>query len=81
MEGIIWLFLASTVAIIAVGVVRAGRRSPSGIDPSRHCLGRQTPMSLRRLPLLKSHAVLGESVCPHCGSRSRSGKAMSQPAF
>jgi hypothetical protein len=37
MEGIIWLFLALTVALVAVGILRAGRRRPSGINSPRHC--------------------------------------------
>jgi hypothetical protein len=75
MDGIIWLFLALTVALVAFGVVLLGRRRPSGIDSPRHCSICQTPMSLRRVPLLKSHALLGEWECPHCGSRSKSGTA------
>jgi hypothetical protein len=79
MDGIVWLFLALTVALVAVGVALAGRRRPSGIDSPRHCSTCQTPMSLRRVPLLKSHALLGEWECPHCGNRSSSQKATSQP--
>jgi hypothetical protein len=69
MDGIIWLFLALTVALVAFGVVLLGRRRPSGIDSPRHCSICQTPMSLRRVPLLKSHALLGEWECPHCRTR------------
>jgi hypothetical protein len=37
-------------------------------------------MSLRRVPLLKSHAVLGERECPHCRNRFKSGKGVSGTA-
>jgi hypothetical protein len=54
MDGIIWLFLALTVALVAFGVVLPGRRRlPSGVDPNlSHCSSCQTPMSLRRRSLL-----------------------------
>ena len=69
MEGIIWLFLALLVALVALAVVLAGlrRRTPK-IKPD-HCPSCRTPMSLRRVSLAKSHALLGEWECPHCGSR------------
>jgi DNA-directed RNA polymerase subunit RPC12/RpoP len=73
MDGIIWPFLALTVALVAGGVVLAGRRRPKSVDGSRgHCSNCATPMSLRRVPFFKSRAVLGEWVCPSCGSRIRS---------
>jgi hypothetical protein len=61
MEGIIGLFLALPVALVALGAVLAGirRRPPSVEDNPGHCSSCETPMSLRRVPLLKSHAVLG----------------------
>jgi hypothetical protein len=59
MDGIIWLFLALTVALVAFGVVLAGRRRPKSVDGSRgHCSNCATPMSLRRVPFFKSRAVL-----------------------
>jgi ribosomal protein L37AE/L43A len=126
MEGIIWLFLALLVALVALAVVLAGlrRRTPK-IKPD-HCPSCRTPMSLRRvvfsvwrgrsyipvfaqrrrvrgvtptrLPdfersrssirchflwqnardaagkVAKSHTLLGEWECPHCGNRISSGK-------
>src|ERR1700722_495936 len=82
MEGIIWLLLALIVALVALGVVVAGiRRRPPRINPkSSHCPSCLTPISLRRVPLFKSHALLGEWVCPHCGNRTRSGNGVSGTA-
>jgi ribosomal protein L37AE/L43A len=75
MDGILGIFLALLIALVAVGVVLAGRRRPSGINPtSRHCTRCQTPMSLRRVSLLRSLVLLGEWVCPHCGNRIKAGK-------
>jgi hypothetical protein len=71
MEGI-WLLLVFIVALASICVL-AGMRP--GITKSRHCPSCETPMSLRRVPLLKSHALLGAWECPHCGSRSKSGTA------
>jgi DNA-directed RNA polymerase subunit RPC12/RpoP len=78
MEGIIWIFLALIVALVALGAVLAGRvrRPPSVEDNPGHCSSCETPMSLRPVPLLKSRALLGEWVCPHCGHRlSKSGRS------
>lgn len=82
MEGIIWLFLALIVALVALGVVVAGiRRGPPRINQkSGHCPSCLTPISLRRVPLFKSHALLGEWVCPHCGNRTKSGNGVSGTA-
>jgi hypothetical protein len=68
MEGVIWLFLALIVALVALGVVLVGlRRRPSRIDQEpRHCSSCQTPMSLRRVPLFQSLTRRGKWVCPHC---------------
>jgi hypothetical protein len=77
MDGIIWLFLALIVALVALGAVLAGlRRRPPQIKTD-HCPSCRTPMSLRRVPLFKSHALLGEWQCPHCGNRTKSGKGLS----
>jgi hypothetical protein len=82
MDGIIWLFLALLVSVVALGAVLAGlrRRPPSVEDNAGHCSSCATPMSLRRVPLLKSHAVLGEWECPHCRNRFKSGKGVSGTA-
>jgi DNA-directed RNA polymerase subunit RPC12/RpoP len=82
MEGIIWLVLALVLALVSLGAVLAGmrRRPPSPDENPGHCSRCETPMSLRRVPLLKSQALLGEWVCPHCGSRIRSGRGVSGTA-
>jgi predicted RNA-binding Zn-ribbon protein involved in translation (DUF1610 family) len=71
MEDIIWLFLALPVALVALGAVLAGlrRRAPSmEHDPAR-CTSCETPMSLRRVSIFRSHMLLGARECPHCGTR------------
>jgi hypothetical protein len=83
MEGVIWLFLALILALICLGVVLAGiRRRPPTASPSPgSCSNCKTPMSLRRVSLLESHAVFGEWVCPHCKARlGRRGKSVSGTA-
>ena len=67
MEGIIWLILALLVALVALGVVLAGIRQRAH-NPA-HCTSCETPMSLRRVSILRSHLLLGEWICPHCGKR------------
>jgi ribosomal protein L37AE/L43A len=77
MEGVIWLFLALILALICLGVVFAAlrRRPPAVSNDPGHCSKCKTPMSLRRIPLARSHALLGEWECPHCGTRmGRNGK-------
>jgi hypothetical protein len=75
MDGILGIFLTLLVGLVVVGVVLVGRRRPSGINPtSRHCTHCQTPMSPRRVSLLRSMVLLGEWVCPHCGNRIKAGK-------
>jgi hypothetical protein len=71
MAGIIWLFLAQVFALVMLSVVLVGlRRRPSGVDAKpQHRSSCKTPMSLRRVPLTKSHALFGEWGCPHCGTR------------
>jgi ribosomal protein L37AE/L43A len=76
MDGIIWLFLALIVALVALGAVLAGLRRLQPQIKTDHCPSCRTPMSLRRVPLAMSHALLGEWKCPHCGSRiSKRGRA------
>ena len=67
MDGIIWLFLA-LIALIALGVLVSIRRRPPKIKLD-HCPSCRTPISRRRVSFFRSHMVLGEWVCPHCGSR------------
>jgi hypothetical protein len=70
MDGIVWLFLSLTVALLALGVVLVRlRREASGVDPPRHCSSCQTPMSLRRASLFQSLTLRGTWTCPHCGTR------------
>jgi len=77
MDGIIWLFLALLIVLMAVGVVVAVPRRPAGINPkSRHCSRCQTPMSLRRVSLFQSLTLRSVWMCPHCGNRIKSGKGM-----
>jgi len=74
MDGIIWLFSALIVALVALGVVLAGlRRRPSEVNNSSHCPNCETPMSLRRVSLFRSRTLMGQWVCPHCG-KFKSGK-------
>jgi DNA-directed RNA polymerase subunit RPC12/RpoP len=77
MEGVIWLFPALVLALICLAVVLAGirPRPPSVSQSPGQCSNCETPMSLRRVSVLESHALLGEWVCPHCGMRmDRKGK-------
>jgi hypothetical protein len=81
MEGVIWLFLALVLALICLGVVLAGlrRRRPTVSPNPGHCSNCKTPMSLRRVSVLQSHALLGEWVCPHCGTRmNKAGMMLSR---
>lgn len=81
MEGIVWLFLALIVALIAVGLTGIRRRPPSIEQNLGRCSSHETPMSLRRVPLTKSHAPLGEWICPHCNTRmDKRGKSVSGTA-
>jgi ribosomal protein L37AE/L43A len=82
MEGFIWLFLALIVALVALGAVLAGlRRRPRSVEqiPGR-CTSCETPMSLRRVSIFRSHMLLGAWECPHCGDRIKSGKRVSRTA-
>jgi ribosomal protein L37AE/L43A len=82
MDGIIWLFLALIVALVALGAVLVGlRRRPPSIehDPAR-CTSCETPMSLRRVSILESLRLRGVWKCPHCGSRIKSSKGAPKTA-
>ena len=69
MEGIIWLFLALIVALVALGVVLAGLRRPRINQKSAHCASCRTPMSLRRVSIFESPTLRSQWLCPHCGNR------------
>jgi DNA-directed RNA polymerase subunit RPC12/RpoP len=79
MDGIIWLFLVLIVALVALGAVLVGlrRRVPSVEDNPGHCSICETPMSLRRVSLFRLFILLGQWVCPHCGSKIKSRKRVS----
>ena len=71
MFGIIWLFLALIVVLLALGVFVAGVRRPSGANPRlHHCANCRTPMSMRRVSWLKSLIFLAAWECQHCGTKS-----------
>jgi hypothetical protein len=76
MDGIIWLFLALILALVALSVVLVGiRRRPPKIKLD-HCSRCRTPISLRRVSFFRSHMLFGEWVCPHCGTRmNKSGRS------
>jgi ribosomal protein L37AE/L43A len=76
MDGIIWLFPALMVVLVALALVLvAMRRRPSAPNPQRHCSNCQTPMSLRRVSLFEALTLRGVWMCPHCGTRmSKAGK-------
>jgi hypothetical protein len=67
MGDIIWLFLALTVALVALGVVLAGLRRRAPRIRLDHCPSCRTPMSLRRVSIFRSHMSAWE--CPHCKTR------------
>jgi hypothetical protein len=69
MDGIIWLFLALIVALVSLGVVLVGIRRRAPKIKLDHCPSCRTPISLRRVSFSRSHMLLGERVCPHCGTR------------
>jgi hypothetical protein len=71
MDRIIWLFLAFVAVLAALVVVLAGIRArPRSVENNPgHCSNCETPMSLRPVSVLKSHALLGGWECPHCGSK------------
>jgi MYXO-CTERM domain-containing protein len=74
MAGVSWPLFIPIVGLLALAALFVSRRRPPVVNenPGR-CSSCETPMSLRRVPLLKSHALLGEWECSHCGSRSKSG--------
>jgi hypothetical protein len=69
MDGIIWLFPALILALIALGVVLVGIHRRPGKIKLDHCPSCRTPISLRRVSFFRSHMLLGEWMCPHCGTR------------
>jgi hypothetical protein len=77
MHGVIWVFLALLVPMIALRMVSGLRRWPSGVDPmSRHCSNCRTPMSPRRVSLIQSLTHRGMWMCLHCGTRiNKTGRA------
>jgi DNA-directed RNA polymerase subunit RPC12/RpoP len=82
MDGIIWFFLALAVALIAVGVVAAGRRRRvrSLEQDLKRCAHCETPMSMRRVSLIQSLSFKGGWMCPHCGNRIKSGRGVPKAA-
>jgi hypothetical protein len=62
-------------AIIALGALALSRRRPPSIEhnPVR-CSNCETLMSLRRVAMAKSHALLGEWECRHCLTRMHRGR-------
>jgi hypothetical protein len=83
MDGTIWFLLGLIVALILLGVMVAGlrRRPPQVNQAPGHCPRCRTPISLRRVSILRSHLLLGEWVCPHCGTRmDKFGKSISGTA-
>jgi hypothetical protein len=69
MEGIIWLFLALIVALVALGAVLAGLRRRAPRIKTDHCPSCRTPMSLRWVSIFQSLALRGVWMCPHCGTK------------
>jgi DNA-directed RNA polymerase subunit RPC12/RpoP len=82
MEGIIWLFLALIIALVALGAVLTGlRRRPLMIKqtPGR-CSNCATPISMRRVSIFESPTLRGMWMCPHCGNRIKSRKGVTGTA-
>jgi hypothetical protein len=72
MDGINWLFLALLVVLMMVGVMTGWRGPGRSVDQNlKRCPNCETPMSLRRVSLLRSLSLLGAWVCPHCGNRTK----------
>jgi hypothetical protein len=70
MDGVIWVFIALLVPLIALGMLAGLRRRPLGVDPpSGHCSNRRAPMSPRRVSLNQSLTPRGIWKCPHSGKR------------
>jgi hypothetical protein len=77
MDGVIWVFLALLVPLIALGTVAGLRRRTLRVDPiSGHCSNCRTPMSMRRVSWFGSLLFLPAWECVHCGNRSRSRKGV-----
>lgn len=84
MAGIIWLYLVPIAIVVALGALLARvrrHRLANDRKPDR-CSSCATPMSLRRVPIFKSHVLLGEWMCPHCGTRmDKQGRSVSGTAL
>jgi ribosomal protein L37AE/L43A len=76
MEGIIWLFLALIVALVALGAVVAVVRGRQPRAKTDHCPSCRTPMSLRRVSVFESPTLRVQWVCPHCGNRIKKGRSV-----
>ncbi len=75
MEGIIGFVLTFAIVLIGVGIVTGVRRRRLGVDQkTKHCSRCETPMSLRRVPILESLMLRGMWICPHCGNRTKPGR-------
>jgi DNA-directed RNA polymerase subunit RPC12/RpoP len=72
----VWTYLILIILIFALGAALRARRRRLAVNPKPdRCSNCKTPMSLRRVSALESHAVFGEWACPHCGTRmDRKGK-------
>ena len=70
MDGIVWLFFA--LLLIAASLVLGGlrRRQLAADHASRPCPHCQTPISMRRRPLIQVVKIRGRWLCPHCGAKS-----------
>jgi hypothetical protein len=83
MTGITWLYWVPIAVFVALGALLVStrwRRSAVNRKPV-HCSSCQTPISLRRVPIFRSHVLVGKWVCPHCGSRMDSwGRSVSGTA-
>jgi hypothetical protein len=77
----IFPYVIPMFTIAALGALVLSRRRPPLIeDNSGHCSSCETPMSPRRVPLAKSHALLGEWECPHCRTHMNKGGVPMSPA-
>jgi len=84
MAGIIWLYLVPIVIVVALGALlaRARRHRLANDKKPDRCSSCATPMSLRRVPIFRSHVLLGAWMCPHCGTRmDKWGKSVSRTAL
>ena len=83
MAGISWAYFIPIFVLAVIGAffVRARRHRLTHDRKPDRCLSCETPMSLRRVPTLRSHVLLGKWMCPHCGTRmDKWGKNVSRTA-